>query len=86
MSTDYLTTSMIALVKPNLDVALKTAVDEVDALILQMDAAAADASGMSEVEMMAFNVAVSRFNTLVTLMSGVYKNLCDGEKTIAQKM
>ncbi|MCD8351829.1 MAG: hypothetical protein LUC93_14575 [Planctomycetaceae bacterium] len=43
-------------------------------------------SDISEIEMMQLNVAVSRFNTFVTLASGIIKNLCDGEKTIAQKM
>ncbi len=41
---------------------------------------------ISEIEMMMLNVAVSRFNTIITLASGIYKNLCDGEKAIAQKM
>lgn len=83
MATDFENTPMITIVKPKLDDGLELAVNEINTLLGQLST---DGEEMSEVEMMAFNVAVSRFNTLVTLMSGVYKNLCDGEKTIAQKM
>lgn len=45
-----------------------------------------DAADISEIDMMRLNVAVSKFNTMVNLASGIFKNLCDGEKVIAQKM
>jgi hypothetical protein len=45
------------------------------------------ASGpLSELDMIEYNMAASRYSTLVSLGSGLVKNLTDTEKQVANKM
>ncbi len=41
---------------------------------------------LSEVDMIEFNMAASRYSTMVSLASGLIKNLTDTEKQVANKM
>lgn len=45
-----------------------------------------DGTSLSETDMMQFNMAVARYNTMTTLTSSLVKNLTEGEKGIASKM
>lgn len=46
----------------------------------------ANQENMSEVDLIKFQMAASRFNTLTTLTTNLVKELTEGEKAIAQKM
>ncbi len=46
----------------------------------------AKSGSMSEVDMIEFNMAASRYSTMVSLSSGLIKNLTDTEKQVANKM
>lgn len=41
---------------------------------------------LSEVDMIEFNMAASRYSTMVSMGSGLIKNLTDTEKQVANKM
>lgn len=41
---------------------------------------------LSELDMIEYNMAASRYSTLVSLGSGLVKNLTDTEKQVANKM
>lgn len=46
----------------------------------------AKTGALSEVEMIEFNMAASRYSTMVSMASGLIKNLTDTEKQVANKM
>lgn len=46
----------------------------------------AAAGTLSEVDMIEFNMAASRYSTMVSMGSGLIKNLTDTEKQVANKM
>lgn len=41
---------------------------------------------LSEVEMIQYNLAASKYSTMVSLSSGLVKNIADTEKQVATKM
>ncbi len=41
---------------------------------------------MTEVQMIEYNLAASKFSTMVSMASGLVKNLSDTEKQVANKM
>ncbi len=84
-STVISTQPAIEVLNANLNKILEDSFKDIQAQLATMTGDNPNAD-ISEIEMMQLNVQVSRFNTMITLASGIYKNLCDGEKTIAQKM
>jgi len=46
----------------------------------------ANQENLSEVDLIKFQMAASRFNTMTTLTTNLVKELTEGEKSIAQKM
>ncbi len=83
LAADFKEQSISYLIESQLNTGIEVTLKDIDTQLSQLTTQTGE---MSEVEMMRFNVAVSRFNTVITLASAIYKNLCDGEKAIAQKM
>lgn len=46
----------------------------------------ANQQNLSEVDLIKFQMAASRYNTMTTLTTNLVKELTEGEKAIAQKM
>ena len=62
----------------NIEGSVKTAKKELDAF--------ATMESMDELDMIKYNMAASRYSTMVSLGSGLVKNLSDTEKQVANKM
>ncbi|MDL2290703.1 hypothetical protein LJC09_01180 [Desulfovibrio sp. OttesenSCG-928-F20] len=73
VSTTYSTTAMDATAG-----AIGTAKDNLDVFTGKTE--------LSEVEMIQYNLAASKYSTMVSLSSGLVKNISDTEKQVANKM